>query len=323
MDEKFDGFARILQVSSKHPPTLTEGTITPEILHRWERACTNYFRIRKVPADEQVEDVLYEIKDLRLARWIEARQSALVAVPFAGFLEQLREEALEPNWARALRTGIFRTRQDGRVFFDWVCEVECKNAILASVPASHISDQQLRDLLEAQMDDALAERCQKSSVIEITDYRAWTKAVKLEDKLLRQDLENARSVSLDVFSTTGLQAHLPLPPTSSAQLPSSSTPSHTVPKLSDEEKRVLSAHDGCFKCRRLYAGHRTRECPNGFPVRYERVTAGMAEAVLRERNRVALPVAAVFCVDPLDDDVDLPSAVLGTGSEESASDDGF
>ena len=75
-------------------------------------------------------------------------------------MDELREEALEPHWARTLRTEVLRTRQDDRVFFDWACEVECKNAILAPVPSAHISDQQqVRDHFEAQMDDALAQRC--------------------------------------------------------------------------------------------------------------------------------------------------------------------
>ena len=51
MADKSDGFAHIQQSSSKVPPILTEGTITPEILHRWERACLNYFRHKKIKAD--------------------------------------------------------------------------------------------------------------------------------------------------------------------------------------------------------------------------------------------------------------------------------
>ena len=87
-----------------------------------------------------------------------------------------------------------------------------------------------------------------------------------------------------------------------------------MPRLSDEEKKILSDHDGCFKCRRPYAGHHTRECPSGFPEKYERVTTAMAEAVRDSRNRVH-HVAAVLDAVRLDED--LPSAVLGTSSEES------
>ena len=97
MAEQPNGLARIQQSSSKVPPTLTEGTITPEILYRWERACLDYFHHKKVGGDKQVEDILFEIKDLRLSRWIEARGSALKVIPFASFMDELREEALEPN----------------------------------------------------------------------------------------------------------------------------------------------------------------------------------------------------------------------------------
>ena len=88
------------------------------------------------------------------------------------------------------------------------------------------------------MDDTLAQRCQKDSVISITDYRAWTNAAKQEDKLLRQDLENVRSVSLNLLATSSR----PRTDTASSARPGSSTsvppPSSTsVPKLSDEEKK--------------------------------------------------------------------------------------
>ncbi|KAF9643723.1 hypothetical protein BDM02DRAFT_3072787, partial [Thelephora ganbajun] len=241
----------------------------------WERACLNYFRHKKIKEKDQVEDVLFEIKDLRLSRWIEANESMLREKSFADFMAELREEALDANWARSLRTEILRTRQDDRVFFDWVCEVESKNAILVPIPSARISDQQLRDYFEAHMNDSLAQRCQKSSIVSITDYRDWTKAVKQEDKLLRQDLENARSVGLNVLATNNksrvaASSHpVSSTPTSAyyTSITSAPTPSSSsvVPKLSDEERKILSEHDGCFKCRRPYVGHRTRECPNGFP----------------------------------------------------------
>ena len=240
-----------------------------------------------------------------------------MTMSFADFMSALQEEALDSNWARTLRTEILRTRQGDHVFFNWVCEVECKNAILTPIPSARISDQQLRDHFEAQMNEALTQRCQKSSVVSITDYRTWTNAVKQEDKLLRQDLENARSVSLNVLAANSQSRTIPASSAhspSSALTPSLSSPSLAMPKLSDEEKKILSDHDGCFKCRRPYAGHRTCECPSGFPEKYERVTTAMAEAVRDSRNHVH-HVAAVLDAVHLGED--LPSAVLGTGSEES------
>ena len=95
---------------------------------------------------------------------------------------------------------VLHTCQDDHIFFDWVCKVECKNAILMPVPSAHISSQQLHDHFEVQMDDALTQRHQKDSIISIMDYWTWTNAVKQEDKLLQQDLENAHSISLAVLA---------------------------------------------------------------------------------------------------------------------------
>ena len=204
MRKPSNGLADIRQASARVPPTLTEGKITPEILHRWERACLHFFRHKKVKEEDQVEDILFGVKDLRLSHWIEANESPLKALPFSKFMAELREEALGIDWARTLRREILRTRQDNRVFFDWVCEIEVKNAILVAAPSARISVQRLRDHFEAHMSDALAQRCKKSTIISITDYRDWTKAVEQEDVLLRQDLEieNARYTNLLAMNTS-------------------------------------------------------------------------------------------------------------------------
>ena len=149
------------------------------------------------------------------------------------------------------------------------------------------------------------------------DYRTWTNAVKQEDKLLRQDLVNACSVSLTVLAAGSRPRADMVPSTRSTSSTPAPSPLPAV-KLSDEEKKILSNHDGCFKCRRPYAGHRTHECPNGFPDKYEHVMTAMAEAIRAQRNRVAQPqrpIAAVLDAFHLDDH--LPSTVLGSGSEES------
>ena len=40
---------------------------------------------------------------------------------------------------------------------------------------------------------------------------------------------------------------------------------HRCPFLTDEERKVLAEHDGCFKCQMPYTKHFTADCPNGFP----------------------------------------------------------
>jgi hypothetical protein len=61
------GVASVEQANAKLPPSLTSGTISPEILYQWERAALNFFRVKSIPAAERVINVIYELKDPRMA----------------------------------------------------------------------------------------------------------------------------------------------------------------------------------------------------------------------------------------------------------------
>jgi hypothetical protein len=87
-------FATVEDNNPKIAPTLTPGQINPEILHRWERACKEYFRIKGVPDAKKVESILSRLKDFRIADWAEANEATLKELDFAKFMTQLREEAL-------------------------------------------------------------------------------------------------------------------------------------------------------------------------------------------------------------------------------------
>ena len=47
------------------------------------------------------------------------------------------------------------------------------------------------------------------------------------------------------------------------------------------------AHEGCLKCRRFYAGHQAKACPNGFPTQgaYRRLTKEMAAKAQEDHER--------------------------------------
>ena len=80
--------------NAKVAPTLTQGEVTPEVLHQWERACKEYFRVKSVAEDKQVVSVLSRLQDLRIADWIEANEDRLVTLKFSEFMEKLREQVL-------------------------------------------------------------------------------------------------------------------------------------------------------------------------------------------------------------------------------------
>ena len=138
----------------KAAPTLTAGKVTPEALHQWERACKEYFRLKKVEADKQVESILSRLLDFRIADWAEANEAALIALTFPKFMEKLRGEALEKDWDRKIKLSMLTSRQGDRPFHEWAYEMQTRNALLRGRP-HHFDDESLRENLENNMDQGL------------------------------------------------------------------------------------------------------------------------------------------------------------------------
>ena len=97
----------------------------------------------------------------------------------------------------------------------------------------------------------------------------------------------------------------------------------TLPKLTPTKRALIFDHQGCFKCRRLYVDHKGANCPNNFlPAHtYKPLTAEYVEAVRDSRNRprprAPAPIAHIGYSRADTVLETLPSAVLGTGEEES------
>ena len=71
----------------KVAPTLTPGKITPEILHRWERACKEHFRVKRIGATKQVESILSRLLDFNIADWAEANETDVEPVSISRVTE--------------------------------------------------------------------------------------------------------------------------------------------------------------------------------------------------------------------------------------------
>jgi hypothetical protein len=80
--------AAVEQANAKVPPSLTSGSLSPEILYQWERAANNFFRVKGVPKTDQVISVIYELKDPHIAAWTTAGGVRLETLTFAEFMEE-------------------------------------------------------------------------------------------------------------------------------------------------------------------------------------------------------------------------------------------
>jgi hypothetical protein len=62
-------YATVEKGNPKVAPALTPEKIMPEILHRWERVCKEYFRVEGVTEKKKVKSILPQLEDLRIANW--------------------------------------------------------------------------------------------------------------------------------------------------------------------------------------------------------------------------------------------------------------
>ena len=82
-----------------------------------------------------------------------------------------------------------------------------------------------------------------------------------------------------------------------------------MPRLTEEEKRLLADNEGCYKCRCFFVNHRSSECPNRFPATANYRALTRADVECARQSKKAPPVAAISNSHP-DEDGD----VSGKGS---------
>ncbi|KAJ7097228.1 hypothetical protein B0H15DRAFT_797918 [Mycena belliarum] len=153
------------------------------------------------------------------------------------------------------------------------------------------------------------------AVVEIDDGRTWDDArlgriAAAQQAALEKGKRRAASVADESeraprksFKAAGSAASIKPSSTSST----ASGSGLFCPPLSVEERDLLSAHEGCNKCRRFYAGHVTKSCPNNFPdpASYKPLTtadAAAAATARKAKGKVAVIMPAVNDEDDSEDD---------------------
>jgi hypothetical protein len=312
------GTACVEQSNNKSPPTLTAGTVTPEVLHAWERGCFNYFRHKIVLPADQVFMVLFELKDLRMDAWAHANTTHLESLLFPAFMTELCDEFLEVGWERLLKLRIISARQGAKLFGVWLVELQNQNTLLYGRPA-HLSDINPREQLEANMDSLLALKCEDNDTQSVADFRSWCSVVDKIDKSLARERKATNALVEDAINrdrkTRGRTTYA-APGTPSSTTPASGGSRSYAPKLMDAECVLLSENGGCFKCRCFHVDHRTYACPNGSPAAtgYKTLTAADIGKP-KPKTRVIAHVGPASSVD--ETCVMEALSVLGVGEEDS------
>ena len=325
-----------VEPTSGKAPVLTNGDVTPAVMMEFENACYDFFEAKSVPADKQVAFILPGIRDLRIRNWIAADRAAIVALPFATFMSQLRDNYLHPDWEDHVRDEILKSHLDPnkQSFWDWSQHVIKLNCLLRNT-TSVFDDPTLRNQLDAHLDNELKERVKHSEAKKEKTLKSWIDAVRRldetrisENKRHRELIEetfNKRQAKRQATDNNTFRNPSRRNNTSSSATTSSST-FVPLPTLLDAERSLLNDHDGCTKCRKFYVGHRSRDCPTGFPSGkgYKTLTATDALAAKKPKptsttKQPAKPVAAT--VPSSDEESNPIAAVLPSVSDYDSDSD--
>ncbi|TFY53313.1 hypothetical protein EVJ58_g9521 [Rhodofomes roseus] len=343
--------ARLEHHGSSKAPTLHPGELTAEILCDFEDACINYFNRnkRKIDDADQTSAILGELLDFRIRDWITCDRAAIEVLSFQAFMQKLREQFLDKDWAGTLHTEILHCRQkNNKTFAEYSIRAIKKNTVLKRSNAG-LEPLRLIQVLEAGIANTLVARihsnhdkleaAKKPEVLKEKGIHPWLQSMKRIDEQQRADFASfqlyAARARADARGGQALGEPSRHGNTNSVNavmkdVPQRPASADRVAPLTVAERALLRAHDGCFKCREFYAGHRREACPNPWPnpATYRTLTENDMLAAKRGRSHSAppasrskpAPVAVVASssrmqIDDDDDDENQPAhpvaAVMG------------
>jgi hypothetical protein len=217
---------------------MSDGKVTPVAVRVFELRCEQFFMNAKggIADEQKVTRLFGSFQNPLIHDWIHCESTTLATLSFPEFMKEFRRRWLPTNWEHTVRSQILAAHFDpGKDKFDsWVRHVQMLNIALRGT-SSHLDDEQLRFRLEANLDEELWRLAHLEMAHKIADLLSWIQKVGKIDNKRRRD---GRKLIYD----------------------SAATVKHYPPRLTDEERRLLREHDGCFKCRAFYAGHRSDTC---------------------------------------------------------------
>ncbi len=275
-------------VNSKAAPTLGEGTITPAVLSAWENGCFMFFRERDIADDKKVMKAVSQISNEVISDWYHADYERFDNMTWDDFTAALRLRFLPKGWALGIYSDIFAAKQQTTDRFeDFVLNIERFNARLRGTEYRQ-TELALRGLLIANMCEDLRNLVSDPTIMQIASYVDWKTAVSNADARRLRNLEVINSlIAARTASTSRSSSTTRTFKSTTSGASASSATTQNLPKLSQSEKLLLNEHQGCYKCRRFYAGHLSGACPNGFPKAETYTPLTQASALKAREGRTA------------------------------------
>ena len=314
--------ATMTQVSMKHAPIITAGTLTLQVVQKWVNTCMPYFQKQKVKDEDMVTEVASGLQDKLIQDWYVTNINMLNVLSFTKFVERLHKCWLPQNWEDRTSTALRRMTQcKSESLADWMINLEKQNLLLKNSDL-HMSDKELRMHIAANACKDIRRACQKKEYKDIASFKEWKDALAafddncLTDRATRQKEIAAFHVQQGTghgkhsappsrtTSTIMTVSRLPMgcgtstlnPSSSSTNVnTSNSTDWPQLPLMSVEECDLLCQNNGCFKCQRTFVYHTRKNCPNDPPhaCTFRAVTAPDITAIKAKMMTVAAMVMLV------------------------------
>jgi len=287
--------ATVEQSAPNKPPKLLAGEITPEVARDWKNACETYFMHKEIEEKNQVKMIAFGMLDVRLHTWYLAQRATLDAGTFNEYMTALKDAWLDTHWDTKLRKKVLGSQQGVRPFYEWALELQNQNTLLYDNPA-HLDDTQLRNQLEANLCDELTTPVLRAKLASTLTLKNWIEEVRhLDDKRL-EDIAMHKKFAEDFYkSRRTTSSNQPSTRPSSSSRNPTNTSTARLGALTVTERTLLADHSGCFKCRKFYVSHRSKECPDGAPdaSSYKTLTETDAIAAKPKGDKPSKPIAAV------------------------------
>ena len=313
--------ATVTQLDMRHPPTVSEGDITPQVVSDFEYSAKMFFVNAKggVADDQKVARILGCFMDTLVRDWVDCEMNTLVAMGFTEFMKTFRERWLSPNWEHEITAQILGARLDPNKdrFENWVTRIQKLNVTLRGT-TSHLDSDKLRAQLEAGLDLDLRILAADNGVHEVKDLQTWVDKVRTLDRK-RQNDRKRRLSELEQYLRNPKRSYISdraQPQTAQPSAPSTSAADPRggrtfPPRLTDEERKLLQDNDGCFKCRRFYAGHRAESCTAILSGKgYKTLTA--QDAARAKASRLPSRSATVASITEVIPEEETPPAIRDT-----------
>ncbi|KAG6838903.1 hypothetical protein C0991_007443, partial [Blastosporella zonata] len=146
--------ATVTHSSGVQAPTVSEGRLTVDTLERFEHHAKQFFKTKRILANEQVSRILYCFEDRAVSSWCSANEADFEDLLFPAFIAKIRERWLSTTWFIDYGKILYKPQSD-EVFSDWVAHMRDTNLILKTKPDIHLDKSHLRSNICILMNNEL------------------------------------------------------------------------------------------------------------------------------------------------------------------------